>query len=158
MGYYQELVLTCNLKEDCPQPVIEILNYIFQTEKPITDNENIPEVPDHEFFRINDDEWKWFCVDDTYYLPGEPFAKLTHDQFGFYKLTLRTMSKYGDELVAAFLDWLVPYSRSEGFVGYTRSDEEPQIDLIYFEEGAVFYDEIQMWKTPPTINRRKITK
>ena len=157
MGAYQELVLTCNLKEDCPQQVVDLLNYMFQVDKSITHETNNPEAPDHEFFRINEDEWKWF-LEDTYYFPGEIFAKLTHDQFGFYKCTLRTMLKYGDEMVATFLDWLLPYIRDEGFIGYTRSDEDPEIDLIYFEEGAVFYEEIQMWNTLPTIKRRKISK
>jgi hypothetical protein len=157
MGFYQELVLTCNLKEDCPQQVIDILNYMLQTEKSSTHDTDNPNAPDHYFFEINNDEWKWF-LNDTYYFPGEPFAKLTHVQSGFYQLTLRTMIKYGDEMVAAFLHWLVPYSYTEGFVGYTRTDETPEIDLIYFEEGTAYYQEVEMWNTPPTVKLIKITE
>jgi hypothetical protein len=158
MGAYQELVLTCNLKEDCPQQVIDILNYFFRIDRPITDDIKIPDAPDHPFFVDWGSEYWWFYGQEPYYFPGERFAKLTKDTLGFYKLTLRTMIKWGYDTVKNFLDWIAPYSRTEGFVGYTRNDEVEQIDLIYFENGAVFYTEVKMWPEPPTINRRKISK
>ncbi len=158
MGFHQELVLACDLKEDCPQEIIDILNYIFHPEHLVIDKKddtNAPKIPQHDFFQFNDNEWKWF-YNDSYAFSGEAFARLTYDNYGYYKLTLRTMLKYGSDIVAAFLNWIAPHSRSEGFVGYTRSDEDPEVNLIYFEDGAAWYKETQFWNTPPTIKSRKL--
>src|SRR5262245_8691747 len=117
MAIYQELVLACNLKKDVPQQVIDILNYMIALYLDFKTGQSyhIP-APD---------------------LPGDPFTKLRFDdaQFAqYYKFTTRAMMKSGDWEFALFLLWLVPYSETEGFVGYTRDDENEQaIDLIYFE-------------------------
>lgn len=69
------------------------------------------------------------------------------------------MVRLGEDLIKAFLDWLAPYSKTQGFVGYTRCDETPDsINLIHFEGEFVYYDSVALYKTPPVVGRVKITK
>ena len=111
----------------------------FRIDKETTDDIKIPDAPDHSFFLDWGSEFWWFYGQEPASFPGEQFAKLTD-----YKLTLRTMIKWGSDTVKDFVDWIAPYSETYGSVGYTRNDEIEEIDLIYFENGGVWYKEVKM--------------
>ena len=155
MSPWNELVLACNLKQDVPQQILDLLKYIIEPPYNFETQtfEPIP-TPEHAFFHYED--WQTILLDDTYYFPGERFASFVLDKQNFYKFTTRTMVRRGDEIIPLFLQWLAPYMVTEGFVGYTRCDEDEQIDLIYFENGDVFYNSVRLWENPPQIERVKI--
>jgi hypothetical protein len=157
MGAYYELVLACDLKQDIPQQVIDILSYICDALASGERSESLVK-PDHWFFKQAN--WSEITGVDTMYLPGDIFAQLTWAEFNqFYRFTIRTTVKHaGEWLIAAFVHWLAPYSETQGFVGYTRGDESPDVtDLIYFENGDVYYNTVVLYKNPPEVKRHKIT-
>jgi hypothetical protein len=159
MAPWEELILACNLKSDVPQQVEEILIYLISSllDELVIDLESIS-IPDHRFF--TEFYWEDLLGGSTYYFPGTPYGNLTYDPYlHAYKFTMRTMVRHGDNLVKAFLDWLAPYCETQGFVGYTRCDEIPDvIDLIHIEDGTVYYNSVLLYKNPPVVERIKITK
>jgi len=157
MAPWEELILTCNLKGDVPNQVIDTLNYLIAV--PVFDFASLKfepyPTPDHHFFHDNDYHWQDLFGGATSYFPGEPFVRFSDDRY----LTMRTLVRSGDMLVRGFLDWLAPYSETEGIVGYTRCDETPDsADLIWFEKGTVYYFSIALYNDPPTVKQVKITK
>jgi hypothetical protein len=162
MAPWEELVLACNLKSDVPQQVEEILIYLISSllDEPVIDLESIS-IPDHYFFTERDEFfWRDLLGGSTYYFPGRPYGNLTYSRgLDAYSFTMRTMVRHGENLVKAFLDWLAPYCETQGFVGYTRCDEIPDvIDLIHFDDGTVYYNSVLLYKNPPVVERIKITK
>lgn len=130
MGVWYEMILACRLKSDVPSLVIETLNSMIEPLTPL--NEILPQHP--LFTKYT---WRDIFSMDSLYFPGQPYASLAYQNLlSCYELTLRIKNKYKDELVA-FLDWIVPYSSIEGFVGYLRADEDNEITLLYFNKGKL---------------------
>lgn len=161
MGAFQELVLACDLKPAVPQQVIDVLKYMINLRGELNPQEQPKAIPmfDHPLFTQYPERLHFMLRGEAYYLPGIPFSELVFDElFKYYKFTSRTMIKSGGWVAAFFLLWLAPYVETKGFVGYTRYDELPDlIDLIYFENGEVFYNRTNMENNPPTITRFKVT-
>lgn len=136
MGAYEELVLSCNLKEDVPEQVLDVLRYICD---PTEERRLAVVAPTHNFFRYSN--WDQMGQVATAYLPGTNIGALELEEFSnTYEFSMRTIVKGGSSTIGSFVHWLAPYSQTEGFVGYTRCDEMPdEIDLISFADGDVFY-------------------
>jgi hypothetical protein len=66
---------------------------------------------------------------DVYYYTLS-FRRCMHDDVEF------------DILLWAFLNWLAPYSDTEGFVGYYREMYTLHPTLIYFQKGKVYKLEV----------------
>lgn len=129
MGMYTELVLGVNLKKD--EKVLDILRYM------LNDSEQCPELPKHALFET--DRWDIMLVCDSHYFDGHAESNLRIDRIGVCTLNVRcNLKNYCDE-IDKFLNWLAPYIRSYGFIGYTRYEEEDNPSLIYIEDGKIIY-------------------
>jgi hypothetical protein len=136
MGIWTEAVITCILREDTPQQVVDVLNYL---NNPIEDYQHI-DTPLHPFFQRAD--WYMTLAMDCAYFPGETVYILKpSESSNAYHLTLRCKVKYG-ELVTGLLHWLAPYIATQGFIGYKREDELEAIILIYVKNYKAYYAEI----------------
>jgi hypothetical protein len=161
-----ELILAFRFKSDIPQNVIETLQFMMAkySEEPFS-------TPDHAFFVDQRhpswadtyqpaSDWKLFFWHGTGGYSGKAHAFLDWNEFSNqYALTIRTYLRNGDTLVHRFLDWLAPYvDNSQGFLGYTRDQIEPDhIELIYLEHGDIYYYSAQLWKNPPDMKKTRIT-
>src|SRR5215213_9531831 len=141
MAPWEELFIACDLIKNTPEHVIDILTYLISSNlDDAPDSLELPPLPDHYFFHNTDYHWQDLLGDATTYFHGEPFVRFTrHGPLSNIHLTMRTMIRGGDNLVKGFLDWLAPYSRTQGVVGFTRCDESRDyIYLIRFEERIVY--------------------
>lgn len=98
-------------------------------------------LPKHEFFRC--DRWKMICCCSSYYFDG-----LTHSIMSFdtisktWKVNIRANLKNYDSEIEKFLDWLAPYIKTYGFIGYTRYEEFDDPTLVYIEDHKVVFKQI----------------
>ena len=132
MGMYTELVLACELKRDVPQEVLDVLRFMCVWQG---GSRQPPEhLPDHPLFRMS--HWEYVLRSGSFYFPGETNSTLrVFEPTNTWYLTARSnLKNYGSE-IEYFLQWLAPYSETEGFVGYYRYEESPHPSLIYFAEG-----------------------
>jgi hypothetical protein len=156
---WDELVLACELNGNVPLEVINVINYLIAPALDEVKKELKPiPVPDHRFF--HDPGWQGFLHGSTANFQGESLSSLFQDEItNSFEFTTRTLLRRGSDRIAAFLQWIAPYSATQGFVGYTRCDEtELSIDLIFFEAGDVYYNSIALHNDPPTVEKIKITK
>lgn len=130
MGMYTELVMACKLKKNAPEDVVETLKYM------VGDSEYLAAIPTHDLFKT--DRWKSMLRCDSYYFDGDTNSTFRYDDIGkSYVLTIRcNLKNYCDE-IEEFLNWIIPYSNTNGFVGYSRYEESETPTLIYFNEGKV---------------------
>lgn len=123
MGMYTELVLKCQIKEDAPQEVKDVVNYLFR-------NQRKPErLPDHAFFSC--DRWDFIGKSCSYYHhPG--VVNDVNDEFGDISIFSRSDIKNYDGEIESFIDWLKPYiDAPEGqCIGWSWYEEEQQPTLI----------------------------
>jgi hypothetical protein len=121
MGTYTELVLKCRIKDDKPEIVNEVLNYLFKN------GYSLPiQLPDHPFFKkIN---WEAIGRSGSYY--HCPASQSFYD--GKYLFTRSDLKNYDDE-IATFLDWLLPYiSCLPGkFIGWVFCEQSREPEFIY---------------------------
>lgn len=130
MGMYTELVMACELKENISEEVIETLRYM------VGDSDYLATVPVHALF--NTDRWKAMLRCDSYYFDGDTNSTLRYDDIGkSYVLTIRCNLKNYCGEIEKFLDWIIQYSYTCGFVGYTRYEESENPTLIYFNDGKL---------------------
>lgn len=133
MGMYTELNIAVEVANE--PKVIEILKYMLGdiTEK--------PELFEHSLFKS--DRWKFMLVSDSYYFDGKTDSKLFEDNLykdkPMYFLNVRCNLKNYNNEIDKFLDWLCPYIKSDGFIGYKRYEEEDEPTLIYIKENNVEY-------------------
>lgn len=132
MGMYTELVVGIQLKQDAPEDVVETLKYM------AGDIEYLATVPIHSLFQTS--RWKHMFRSSSYYFDGDTRSTMRYDDISkAYHLTIRCDLKNYDSEIEEFLDWIAPYSCTEGFVGYYRYEEAENPTLVYFDEGAVRY-------------------
>lgn len=136
MGMYTELVLKCQIKEDVPQDVRAVLNFLFNG----GDWENPPATPDHPFFACA----RWVVIGRGCSFYHTPFA-LSKFSDGFddvgdrggYIFSRSDLKDYEDE-IRTFIDWLTPYiDQPDGdCIGWEwyEEDERPTL-LIKGEKG-----------------------
>lgn len=130
MGMYTEFVYAIDLRENTPQEVIDLLNYMTNT----GDNCDEIEIPKHELF--GDTRWRHMLKCDSAYFLGKSsvhFSKYSY--MNEYNLTVRTNFKNYDDEITLFLDWIKPYVSAccDEFLGYYRYEEDIDPTLIYWD-------------------------
>lgn len=137
MGMYTELVLGIEV-ENNPK-VIQTLKYM------LNKTEYHPEW-EHELFKT--DRWEYMLICDSYYFDGQTDSKLFEDNLNpntpMYFLNVRcNLKNYNDE-IEKFLDWLSPYIKTYGLLGYKRYEECEEPTLIYRTNGKIEYQKIEV--------------
>ncbi|HLW00888.1 MAG TPA: hypothetical protein VKT82_19670 [Ktedonobacterales bacterium] len=133
MGMYTELVLACEIKRDVPEEVLSLLRFLCGgLERPPRPADE--DLPAHPLFHTS--RWESVLNAGSFYFPGAPYSRLiTSEATGQARLTVRSnLKNYGSE-IEYFVQWLAPYSTSEGFVGYYRYEEAARPTLIFFHNG-----------------------
>ena len=133
MGMYTELNIGVEIKNN--SKVIQKLKFM------LGDSDEDVEII-HPLFE-NTDRWCFMLNSDSYYFDGQTDSKLFRDDLyenkPMYFLNVRcNLKNYCDE-IKLFLDWLCPYIKTEGFLGYTRYEEEYNPTLIYKEKDKIEY-------------------
>lgn len=141
MGMYTELVMACRLRKDTPEDVIKILKYMCRTEDVELSDLKIP--TNHDLFTT--ERWNWMLVCDSFYFSGD-----SHTTFSTYEgiskdhfLTVRSNLKNYNNEIENFLDWLSPYMKDHGFLGYMRFEATDTPTLFYRKyNGEIVYDRV----------------
>lgn len=140
MGMYTQLFITTDLKNDTPDSVIQILQYMQNANN--ERQETKPEIPDHPLFKT--DRWDYMLICGSAYFEGPNFNKLKKKyqdneasewEFG----NLSNFKNYDGE-IDLFLDWLSPWiskSSCAELLGWVRYEEDDQPDLIYGLSGKL---------------------
>ncbi len=124
MGMYTELVCAFDLREDVPQNVIDILQYMVSSEKP----RNF-QIPDHLLFDTT--RWNIMLQCDSFYFPGETYSRIGFDKISGWWMTIRCNLKNYDREIQKFIDWIQPYMNTHGFIGYMRYETEEGPTLLF---------------------------
>lgn len=132
MGMYTELVLGIEVENN--KNVIDTLKYM------LNDLDTHPEW-EHKLFKT--DRWECMLNSDSYYFDGQTDSKLFIDNLNpnnpSYYLNVRCNLKNCDNEIYEFLDWLCPYIKTNGFLGYSRYEEYEDPTLIYKVENVIEY-------------------
>lgn len=132
MGMYTELVLGIEVEDN--EKVIQTLKYM------LDETEYKPEW-EHELFKT--DRWEYMLRCDSYYFDGQTDSKLVTDDLykdkPMYYLNVRCNLKNYDGEIRKFLDWLCPYIKTYGFLGYERYEECEDPTLIYRTDNGIEY-------------------
>lgn len=93
----------------------------------------------HPFFKTQ--KWKEMLRSDSLYFSGRAdshvFVQKFRDCDPVYSLNVRCNLKNYDDEVELFLDWLKPYILTEGFLGYSRYEEDQWPTLLFMENGEL---------------------
>ena len=134
MGMYTELVLGVEL--NATKEVLQKLKFMLGTSGR---DVNIK----HPLFSCKNNtptRWSSMLISGSYYFDGQTDSKLFHDNIcGGDYLNVRCNLKNYDNEIKLFLDWLCPYIATEGFLGYTRYEENYNPTLIYKENNEIVY-------------------
>ena len=138
MGMYTELNIGVEVESE--PKVINILKYM------LGDTETFPELDDNVLF--NTDRWKWMLRSDSYYFDAQTDSKLFVDELHgkdkpMYYLNVRCNLKNYCEEIDKFLNWLSPYIKTYGFIGYTRYEEYEDPTLLYKTEEGITYKNVE---------------
>lgn len=129
MGMYTELVLKCEIKDDVPPYVKDVLKYLFKA------GDEPKMLPQHEFFKCS--RWPMVGQGSSFY--HHPRAMSDYwtghgdkDDRGGYIFSRSDLKNYDAE-IAKFLDWLMPYiDQLDGeCIGWTWYEEDEKPTLIY---------------------------
>jgi hypothetical protein len=152
MSLYFDGFLAFDLKPDTPQQIIDTLFYMTRT-----DDYEFMDIPHHRLF-TSDPDWRDFLragEGDYEMAPGITSSGLKKiiEGYGdgtifkeYYTLSFRRTMHDDVEFYVLwwdFLDWIAPYSSTNGFVGYYRETFDLYPTLIYFKNGTIFSYEIK---------------
>ena len=127
MGMYTEFVLKCEVKDNLPDNVLSVLNFLFNWE----DEPNELMIPKHPFFKCQ--RWRMIGHCSSYY--HVPFVS---SRFADGYIFSRSDHKNYDGEIDKFLDWIRPYiAEFPGHcIGWSWYEEEDVPTLIILtEEG-----------------------
>jgi len=141
MGMYTEFHLNVELKQNLPQEVIDVLNYMTKennlgTEKPNT-------IPVHPLFMT--DRWSSMLLMSSAYFPVIPDSDFIAARgYGNTVLSIRTNFKNYDGEIKKFINWISPYiDGNELFLGYYRYEEDDLPTLIFrTKDGKIVYSQL----------------
>ena len=136
MGMYTELNIGVEITAD--KDVIQKLKFM------LGDSEEDVNIL-HPLFNVSK-RWSYMLRTDSYYFDGQTDSKLfkndLYEESPMYFLNIRCNFKNYDNEIKLFLDWLCPYIKTEGFLGYTRYEENHNPTLIYKEDNKIIYKEV----------------
>ena len=129
MGMYTELVLKCEIKDDVPAYVKDVLKYLFKS------GDEPQMLPKHAFFECP--RWPMVGRSGSFYHHPNPVSDYWTghegaDNRGGQIFSRSDLKNYNDELTK-FLDWLMPYiDQPDGAcIGWTWYEEDDKPTLIY---------------------------
>lgn len=128
MGMYTELVLGVEIEPN--ESILSVLKYM------LGDADDYGEHYYHDLFTTK--RWQIMLRCGSAYFDGQPDSKLFED-YGEYYLNVRCNLKNYCCEIEEFLDWLRPYIKTDGFIGYMRYEEHYDPTLIYNENGKIVY-------------------
>ena len=134
MGTYTELVLKCTIREDRPEIVHEVLNFLFKKgERPYR-------LPQHVFF----EKQSWEAIGRS--VSCYHFSAIVNFYDGKYLFTRSDFKNYHDE-IAFFLDWLKPYlSTPPGkFIGWVFAEDMKEPVFLYNDGNWDDEDAFKGW-------------
>lgn len=127
---YTELNIGVDLTPSMPDNVIKILDYM------LGDEEVDVETPDHPLFQT--ERWRYMLRSDSCYFAGRADSSMVYDRTtAVYSLNVRCNLENYDEEISKFLDFIFPYVRTYGFIGYTRYEEFELPYLIWRGEDKM---------------------
>ena len=132
MGTYTEIHFASKLKNDTPEDVLTVIDYL------VNGDLNIPlaykYIPNHPFF--NCQRWDIICRCGSAYFDYLPNAKLITDDYYRTLSFTSNLKNYNDE-IHLFLDWIWPYldKQDDNFIGYYRYEEDYDPKLIYYQSA-----------------------
>lgn len=146
MGCFTEINVNFDLVKDTPEDVVNIMHYLILT----NGNETKPSIlPKHEFFKC--DRWDSIACCFSYYFDGLTNSQMKYDDISkTYRVSIRASLKNYDCEIEKFLDWLLPYIDTNGFIGYERHEDMDNPTLIYIELDDLLRKKEILFKTPIT--------
>ena len=139
MGMYTELNIAVNLK--LTDNIRKILEYM-TGDRADTDFT----VPTHPLFESP--RWEFMLMSDSFYFDHTANSSLVNkkpleeeDDMERIINVRCDLKDYSDE-IKHFLDWIYPFTKTRGFIGYTRYEENENPTLIYFTDRGVEYKEV----------------
>lgn len=134
MGEYTELNISVQLKtlpED--SNVMQILKFMLGGSDLKLEDLRLP---NHPLFKTR--RWKSMLYCDSFYFHHTACSSLVNKTAGIrhledatYILNVRCDLKNYDDEILYFLNWLLPFTETRGFVGYKRGEDADPV-LIYF--------------------------
>lgn len=130
MGMYTELNIGVKLAPSTPDSVIKVLNYM------LGDEEVDVETPNHPLFQT--EGWRYMLKSDSYYFDSRTDSSMTRNSITKeYELNVRCNLKNYDGEISKSLDFIFPYVRTYGFIGYTRYEESELPYLIWRDKDKM---------------------
>lgn len=136
MGMYTELNIAVELNLD--ENTRKILEFMVNDEGDIDFT-----IPDHPLFHLKTGRWRMMLGCDSFYFPHTADSSLINrvvwrDPDSSERiLNVRCDLKDYEGEIDMFLDWIYPYAKTRGFIGYTRYEECDNPTLIYFTDSGV---------------------
>ncbi len=158
MSVLYELFLACELKEDIPKQVIDVIAYLLSIDKrSFEPDPPLPyPIPDHFFFTL--DRWTLVLAEKAPAFAGEGLGKLTFaESKNTYALTIRAEIRNGIELLASFVHWLTPYIETTGFLGYLVGDATFRVTLFFARDEKLIGNVINSYTNPPEVKQIELT-
>lgn len=129
MGMYTELYLSCSLRADMPNRVLNVLEHLF-CDEPLSG----AELPNHPFFAT--DRWTHIGNSSSYYFVPAVVKHFERNSIGTeYCLIFRCDLKNYDDEIVKFLSWLFPYLDNDitsyRHIGHFRYEENLVPTLIF---------------------------
>jgi hypothetical protein len=137
MGMYTELNIGVQLSSN--KKVIHKLRYML--------NEKSEDIEIQHPLFTKTERWKYMLLTGSYYFDGQADSKLYEDNLykddPMYFLNVRCNLKNYCSEIELFLDWLCPYIKTEGFIGYMRYEDDDNPVLIYKKGNEIAYKKVR---------------
>ncbi|MCB9458873.1 MAG: hypothetical protein H6670_04440 [Anaerolineaceae bacterium] len=147
MGYEYEIALSLILTSETPQSVTDVVRYGISLFESQSAKNQLPELPEHAFFRKTDWE-KVFCSVHSLLMPGDCFLRLSKETDELYSMTMRIVPCADWETSLSFIHWISQFSWCDGYIGMFRDNHNaPRVTLFYREESTTYLVEV----TPPVL-------
>lgn len=130
MGMYTELFVKVALKEDTPESIINIIQYL------VGGVELTADVGEHLLF--TKPRWEFVLCSASYYHQPFTTTNFKYDDIAkqWYLCSRSDLKDYDGE-IEAFFDWLSPYvetSADKTFIGYSLYEEDSEPKLYFVHE------------------------
>jgi hypothetical protein len=124
MGMYTELVLKVRVKENLPDDVEQVLQFLFN------DKPEPQKTPEHPFFDLA--RWRLIGRCSSFY--HTPFSLSRYEKGNIFSRS--DLKNYEDE-IETFLDWIKPYlEHRRNCIGWSWYEEMEEPRLLYLKEPA----------------------
>lgn len=136
MGAYTEMDLGVCFYKNTPENVISTLKFMLGD---IDENTSKIKHPLFETYR-----WAYMLRMSSCDFDGLNFKKFVYDNTdNCWYLTVRCNLKNYSNEIEKFLDWICPYLKTYGFLGYMRYEDAVDPTLIYNDNGEIVYKYVE---------------